>query len=102
MRNQPLKDLVFDLFVFGGRFDDEIGLANFDHVLRRLDAAKCVLHVVRRNQITAHLTRHVLVDACNRGLKSLGRDIIQHDIIARQGHHMRNPVAHLTCANDAD
>jgi len=56
----------------------------------------------RRDFASRLLPFHVLVNPRNGGIKRILVDIVHHHVITRQCHHLRDTIAHLACADDAD
>ena len=102
MRQQILEDRLFDGFAFGGGLDDQVAPAQISQRQGCGDPAKGCCFVGLGDLFAGHLARQVAVDQGHgSGQACLGN--IRHDnIIAGGRTDMRDAVAHLSRADDAD
>ena len=101
-RAEFLEDFLLDRFVFGGRLDDEIAVL---HVVERLGDANAFQRrrdLIVLDQAARRLAVHVLVDALQRLCQRLLVDVVEHHVEPGQRQDMRDAVAHLAGADDAD
>jgi len=102
MRNQVLKDRLFDGLAFGRGLDDQIALAQIGQRLGGRDPAERVDFLGRGDLFAGNLTVDVLFDLFQHAGQGLCRNVVDQHIISGQSHHMRNPAAHLACAHNTD
>ncbi len=62
MRQELVKDCLFDRLALGRGLDHQVGLAQFGEGLRGDNPGKCGLHLVLRDFPSADLTFHVLAN----------------------------------------
>ena len=102
VRDQRLEDGLLDLFVLGGRLDDEIDVGDLRGVRRRGDARQGGLGVGLADGALGDLAGKVLLDLAQGGLEPLGAHVVQANLAAAQRAHMGDARSHLAGADDAD
>ncbi|MPL88776.1 hypothetical protein SDC9_34803 [bioreactor metagenome] len=100
MRHQGREDLILDLFALGRCLDHQVGLAEVGQGQRGGDAGKGGGLVLGGDLLARDLAVQVLLDGGHRLVEAVLRDVVQQDIVTREGEDMGNAVAHLACAND--
>ena len=80
----------------------EIDFAEFVDRGDGRDAPDRLLALVLPDAARGDLTGEIAVYRGERGLELVRRDIVDHHCVPGQRADMRDPVAHLACANDSD
>ncbi len=102
MRQQVFEDRLLDGLALGRRLDHQIGPGHIGKLQRRPDAAERGLLVLGGDLCPADLTLEIPVDQRHGLVERLLADIAHHDVEAREGENMGDPVAHLARADDPD
>ena len=102
MRQKPIKDLLLDLLVLGRRFDDQISFGHVRQILAGHDPCNGLIPRVFCNLLAADLPIQITSDDVHRVFQGIFADVIQNNIIARKCHHVGDPVAHLSGADNTD
>ena len=102
MWKQIFEDGLLHSFAFGRGLDDEISFAQFREVQCRMNARQGTCLICGRDFLAAHLALKVAVNQRYALVQLILADIIQPDFITCQGADMRDAIAHLACAYDAD
>ena len=102
MRQKRVENLLFDGFPLGRGLDDQIHRAQIGQRERGADAGHRLGLGLGCGFAARDLPLDVAVDQGQRLGQAVLVHVIQQHIIACQRENMGNPVAHLTCAHDAD
>jgi hypothetical protein len=102
MRQQVFEDRVLDGFTLRRGLDDQVGRPYICQRQCRRDTAHCCGFVLRADLVTRDLPLQVAINDRQRLLKCILGDIGHGHIIACQSKNMRDAIAHLARANNAD
>ncbi|ORE92369.1 hypothetical protein ATO13_15644 [Stappia sp. 22II-S9-Z10] len=95
-------DLALHLLVLGHRLDDEVDVRQLVEIFGRVDLVDRGFAVGILDPAGGDLTGHVAGNRGEAGLDPLAGHIVQIHVVAREGRDVRDSVAHLTGADDAD
>lgn len=101
MRQQVLKNGLLNGFAFGRGLNDQVGRSKVGQCRRCRYPAQGRGSIVICDQIFADLPSQVPVNQVDTLLKGFFTDVGHFYVISGQGEDMGNPIAHLTCSNDA-
>ena len=102
MWQQVFDNGLFDCLALGRGFDDEVGGTKVCQCRGGGDPPQRRVHVGFGNFSAPGLTGHIALHDLHRLVQRVLTDVGEHHVIAGQRHHMRDSVAHLACADDAD
>ena len=99
---QVHEDLAFDLFIFRGRFDDEIAFGESIIIERRRDPAdggdaRCLVELLALDE-----TREISAERGEASIDPFLGNVVEGDVESGDRADLRDPGAHLPGADDAD
>ena len=96
------ENLLLDLFVLGGRFDDDIAGRQGRQIQRRADARQGLIHRALLDHALGHLPGEIAADGLKTSFDPVGADVMEQDRVAGRRADMGDPSAHLTGPDHAD
>ena len=97
-----LQDLLLEGEIFGGRLDDQVGVAECGVIDCGGDAGQRGITILGRDDAAVDLAFHVAGHGGHGLVQHRFLGVEQHDWEAGKGANMGDTVAHLARADDAD